>query len=425
MREDFLHYIWKYKKFAFAKALTTTGETLTLTSVGQHNHLAGPDFFNARLHISDQEWAGNVEIHNRSSDWYAHGHETDPNYDTVILHVVWEHDIDIYRADNSALPTLELKAYIHEEALHNYQELFDKSVSKWIQCEPSIGELPTYIWEHWQERLYIERLQRKTISIQELLKKYKNDWERVLFIMLSRSFGTKINGEAFQSLAQHIDFNVIRKNAQESFRLEALFMGAGNLLPEESTDSYVMQLQGAYEYVKHKFQINVAGVLPIQFYKLRPHNFPTIRLSQLAMLYHRTPNLFQRLMESQTLSSYYTHLSVTASEYWETHFSFGTSHKKRSKKLSTSFIDLLLINTIIPLKFAYYQYLSKENNDEIFDLIRTIKPEKNSVITRFDSCVSKATNAMHTQARIQLKSEYCSKYHCLQCEVGNWMITRK
>jgi len=422
MREDFLHYLWKFKKFAFAKARTTTNQTITLKSVGQHNHGAGPDFFNARLLLNEQEWAGNVEIHLKSSDWYAHGHETDAAYDNVVLHVVWGHDIDIYRPDNTPLPTLQLKDYVTDAQLANYRALFVQQDKRWIPCENTLAEVPTRIWDDWQERLYFERLEHKTERIQELLQTSKGDWEQVLFVMLSRNFGTKVNGEAFQSLADHIDFNVARKCAQEPFRLEALLLGAGGLLPENSVDSYVLQLQGEYEFVVHKFQIKSDGVLPIHFFKLRPANFPTIRLSQLASLYHLVPGLFQLVMKENNLEKLYTIFNVTASTYWDTHFNFGKSQKKRAKKITKAFIDLLLINTVIPLKFAYNQHLGKNTQEEILELVLQLKPEKNSIIQQYDSLKPKAVSAMQSQALIQLKSEYCAKRQCLQCAVGNWVL---
>lgn len=424
MREDFLHYLWKFKKFAFAKARTTTNQTISLKSVGQHNHGAGPDFFNARLLLDNQEWAGNVEIHLKSSDWYAHGHETDTAYDNVILHVVWEHDIDVYRADNTPLPTLTLNTYVSKAQLVNYSELFAKQSTRWIHCENTLDQVPTPIWEHWQERLYFERLEHKTRRIQELLKTSQGDWEQVLFVMLSRNFGTKINGEAFQSLAQHIDFNVVRKCAQEPFRLEALLLGIGGLIGEENVDSYALQLQAEYEFVTHKFEIPLEGMLPVQFYRLRPVNFPTIRLSQLASLYHTVPGLFQLVMKENNLEKLYTIFNVSASSYWDTHFNFGKSQKKRTKRLTKSFIDLLLINTIIPLKFAYHRHLGKEHQEDILELIQQIKPEKNTIIQKYDMLKPKAVSAMQSQALIQLKGEYCAKHQCLRCGVGNWILGR-
>lgn len=422
MREDFLHYLWKYKKFAFAKAKTTIYQSLILKSVGQHNHGAGPDFFNARLTLDDQEWAGNVEIHLKSSDWYAHHHETDAAYDNVILHVVWEHDVDVYRSDNTPLPTLELKEYVSTLHLENYQKLFNNQNKRWILCENDLPMVPSAVWEHWQERLYFERLQYKTERIQELYAASNSNWEQVLFSMLARNFGTKINGDSFESLAQAIDFSVVRKCAQEPFRLEALLLGAGGLLPQDSVDSYALQLEGEYEFIQHKFQLNIEGVLPVQFFKLRPANFPTIRLSQLAQLYTKVPSLFQMLIKTSQLDEMYTIFAVQASTYWDTHFNFGKAQKKRSKKLTKPFIDLLLINTVIPLKFAYNQHLGKEGQEEILELISQLKPESNSIIKKYDELKPKATSAMHTQALLQLKNEYCSKHQCLRCEVGNWLI---
>lgn len=424
MREDFLHYLWKYKKFAFAKAKTTTNTAITIIALGEHNHLAGPDFFNSRLFIGDQEWAGNIEIHVKSSDWYAHGHETDPAYDNVILHVVWEHDIDIFRVDNSVLPTLQLKDYVDKEALRRYTTLFENQSKKWINCEMELPDIPNHIWNHWQERLYFERLERKTEAIQDIVKQSKNDWEGVLFMMLMRAFGTSVNGASFQSLAAHLDFSVIRKCAQEPFRLEALLLGAGGLLPEDSVDSYVLQLQGEYEFVQHKFQIDTQGVLPIQYFKLRPDNFPTIRLSQVAMLYYTIPGLFQKLMIVQHLDEFYEILQVQASTYWDTHYSFATSQKKRVKKMSKAFIDLLLINTIIPVKFAYSKYIGKDQTDTILNFITAIQPEQNSIIKKYNTIRPKADNALQSQALIQLKNEYCTVHKCLQCSVGNWLIAK-
>jgi len=432
MQEDFLHYLWKYKKFALntsnqsdRELKTTTHQVISLLSVGQHNHGAGPDFFNARLLLGNQEWAGNVEIHLKSSDWYAHGHEADRAYDNVVLHVVWEHDIDVYRADNSPLPTLELKGYVSPTQLNRYQELFTQQDKRWIPCEHTLSEVPESTWSHWQERLYFERLEEKTERIQALLKTSKFDWEQVLFIMLSRNFGTKINGEAFQGIAQSLDFSIIRKCAQEPFQLEALLLGVGNLLPKESIDSYALQLEAEYEFVQHKYQLKIGGMLPIQYFKLRPVNFPTIRLSQLAMLYHKEPGLFRILMKETQLDKIYELFNIRASSYWDTHYNFGKTQSKRSKKLTKSFIDLLLINTIIPLKFAYNKHTGKENQEDILELITKLSPEKNSIIQKYDSLKPKSASAMQSQALLQLKNEYCSKYKCLNCGVGNWLLGRK
>ena len=422
MKEEFLHYVWKYKKFAFAKAQTTTSNAISLISVGMHNQLAGPDFFNAQLYIEDQLWAGNVEIHLKSSDWYAHGHEADPAYDSVILHVVWEHDIDIFRLDNSSIPTLELKKFVTKDTLSNYKTLFSRQQEKWINCETHLREVPKSILDHWLERLYIERLEYKTQSIQSLLLQTYYDWEAVLFCMLARNFGTKINGLAFHSLAETIDFGIVRKCARIPFQLEALFFGMGGLLSKNSTDSYVLQLHGEYEFLKNKFSLENEGVLPIQFFKLRPDNFPTIRLAQLAQLYHKHSDLFQKLMNAKTLKICYEIFEVAASSYWDTHYSFSTPQKKREKRLTKSFMDLLLINTVIPLKFAYNQHQGKAEQEDILSLISEIKPENNVIIKKYSSLGLPTKNAQETQALLSLKTQYCEPNKCLSCGIGNWLI---
>lgn len=424
MQEDFLHYLWKYKKFAFAKAQTTSQQPISLVSVGQHNHGEGPDFFNSKLRIDDQLWAGNVEIHLKSSDWYAHNHEADTAYDSVILHVVWEHDVEVYRSDNSPIPTLELQNYVSEKSLENYQELFAHQSAKWINCEEHLCEVPEMVQTNWLERLYFERLARKTENILELLEASQGDWENVLFQMMARNFGTKVNGEAFQSLASSINFSVVRKCSSEPFRLEALLMGQAAILPQESFDSYPLQLIAEYEFVVHKFKLQNRGVLPVQFFKLRPDNFPTIRLSQLAQLYHVHQNLFQMLMSTSSISDFYDIFKVQASPFWDNHYSFTSNHKKKPKKVTKRFVDLLLINTIIPIKFAYGKQQGKEVEDEVLELISAIKPESNSIIKKFNSLRENASSAQDTQALLEMYTNYCSPNKCLQCANGNWLMGR-
>ena len=200
MQEDFLHYIWKHKKFEISNLKTTNNEMVSIISVGTHNQNTGPDFFNAQINIAEQLWAGNVEIHVKSSDWFLHNHETDSNYDNVILHVVWEHDTDVFRKDNSNIPTLEIKQYVSKEALNNYEKLFSKS-QKWINCEQDFSSVDDFIVNNWLERLYFERLERKSEIIKQLLSDSKNDWEAVLFKMLTKNFGLKVNGDSFLQLA--------------------------------------------------------------------------------------------------------------------------------------------------------------------------------------------------------------------------------
>ncbi len=424
MKEDFLHYLWNYKKFAFAKAETTSKESIQLLSVGQHNELAGPDFFNASIRIGDQKWAGNVEIHLKSSDWYVHGHENDPAYENVILHVVWEHDIDIYRKDKTSIPTLQLADYVSKEALNNYQTLFANQSQKWINCEKDFDAVPVTIVDNWLERLFFERLESRTLRIQTLLEITNGDWEAVLFILLMRSFGTKINGDAFESVANSIDFSVIRKNAQEPFRLEALLLGMGGLLPPETIDSYPLQLQSEFNYLKQKFNLSTLGVLPLQFYKLRPANFPTIRLSQIAQLYYQNTRLFQLLMTVNSIEEIYKLLEVQASPYWDTHFNFGKTQKKRVKKITKTFIDLLIVNSIVPLRFHYSKNQGRDDNERIIEFVQSIKSEENSILKKFKTIGKTAKNAQESQSLLELKKAYCDTNRCLSCGIGNYLISK-
>lgn len=332
MQEDFLHYIWKFKKFQTQSLKTEANQSITITSVGQHNFNSGPDFFNAKLTIGEQLWAGNVEIHIKSSDWYLHNHEQDPAYDGVILHVVWEHDTEIFRKDNTPIPTLVLRDYIDFTLLNNYKKLFAKQ-NTWINCENDFVNTNDFVLTNWLERLYFERLERKADAIELLLQESKNDWEAVLFKMLAKNFGLKVNGDAFFSLAQSVDFSVVRKSQSNLQSLEALLFGQANLLSESVEDAYFISLSKEYSFLKQKFQLKENQVLPLQFFRLRPPNFPTIRLSQLANLYHEYQNLFSKVIEIDKLEDFYKLFNVSTSEFWKTHYTFQKSSNLQPKLL--------------------------------------------------------------------------------------------
>ncbi|GGG54479.1 DUF2851 family protein [Bizionia arctica] len=423
MQEDFLHYVWQYKKLDVIHLKTSQYEILEIVSVGQHNTNSGPDFFNAQLKIAGQLWAGNVEIHIKSSDWFVHNHETDKAYDNVILHVVWEHDTEIFRKDNSIIPTLELKGYVDSHVFQNYTKLLSAK-NKWINCESDFAEVDKFIVDSWLERLYIERLERKSRTIETLLEDSKNNWEAVLFKMLAKNFGLKVNGDAFFSLANSIDFSVIRKLKTNQTALEALFLGQAGLLEEDIQDSYFLELQKEYLFLKQKFQLSHTEVIPIQFFRLRPQNFPTIRLSQLATLYSLHANLFSKIIALDSKKDLYNLFQVATSVFWESHYSFGKQSKLASKKIAKPFIDLLLINTIIPLKFAYSRYQGTDINETLLELIQHIPSEKNSIVQAFNKLKNVSHSALQSQGLIQLKSEYCDKNKCVQCVIGNMLINK-
>ena len=416
MKEDFLHHLWQYKKFDIANLKTTTGESIQILNSGQYLQLTGPDFFNAQLIIGNQKWAGNIEIHLKSSDWYLHNHEKDSNYDSVILHVVWEHDSPIFRKNNTEVPTLELKKHVALAELHKYQLLITQK--SWIYCENDISKVDDFVFRNWQERLYFERLERKSTEIRQLLQDSNNDWEAVLFCMLAKNFGLNTNGILFQNMAKSIPFSVIRKESFAVENLEALFFGQANMLETNFQDNYTNKLQQDYNYLIHKYKITKNVFDKVEFFKHRPDNFPTIRLAQLAALYHKEHNLFSKIMSCSTTFQIYDLFKVEVSNYWETHYNFDKISVLKKKKMSHSFIDLILINTIIPVKFAYEQSLQKESSQEIIDLIEAIQPEKNIVIDKFLAIGIVPKNAFETQSLLQLKKEYCEAKKCLQCAVG-------
>lgn len=403
MREDLLHFIWKYKKLPLDNLVGTNNEPISVVDTGTHNHLAGPDFFNAKVNINEQLWAGNVEIHLKSSDWYAHNHEQDTNYNNVILHVVWDDDGAVFRSDSSEIPTLELQNYISETLLEAYQNLFNKTDVSFINCEKSIGKVDTFLFDNWLERLYFERLERKSKWVFEMLETSKNDWEQVFFALLLKNFGLKINGASFLSLAQALDFSTVRKLQSDTMALESVFYGMSHLLDnDEILDDYYLQLKKEYAHLKNKFNLKEGSVQKPEFFKLRPPNFPTIRLSQMANLYVNRQNLFSRVIHASTLEELYAIFDISASTYWSEHFTFGKSSKKSNKRLTKNFIDLLIINSLMPLKFCYAQHQGKDANEEIIQIISHIKKEENSIITNFKRHGIAIGNAAESQAILQL-----------------------
>ncbi|UBZ07414.1 DUF2851 family protein [Salegentibacter mishustinae] len=425
MREDFLHYLWKYKKFDFTNAKTTQGEKLLLIDSGTHNFNSGPDFFNARLKIGDQLWAGNVELHIKASDWYFHQHEKDTNYDNVILHVVWEDDVEVQRQNRTSIPALSLKSLVDQDLLMGYRQLF-ASPENWINCEKNFKEVDDFTLRHWQERLYLERLEEKSILILDLLEKSGNNWEAVLFQMLAKNFGLNLNGDAFLSMAQSLDFSMVQKSSQNNLQLEALFIGQAGLLSKQFNLPYYKKLQQEYAYLKHKYKLSNSGVIPPKYFRLRPDNFPNIRLSQLASLYFKQKNLFSELIASKSLEPIYKILDVETSEFWREHYSFPKKHREREKRLSSAFKELVLINTIIPLRFCYSQSRGNDEIEILLELIEKIPAENNKIVQNFNKIKNGSTqNALHSQAMVHLKKNYCDANKCLDCAIGVKLLQRK
>lgn len=416
MKEEFLHYLWKFKKFDTTNLISFNGEKITIEKSGNYLQLAGPDFFNAQITIENQKWAGNVEIHIKSSDWYLHHHERDSNYDSVILHVVWEHDAEIYRINNTEIPVLILKNYVAKETLDNYNALI--APKNWIYCEKQLSSVDEFVLLNWQERLFFERLERKSKPIETLLEHTNQDWEAILFCLLAKNFGLNTNGESFFKVATSIPFSIIRKESTVLQNLESLLFGKAGLLDLDKEDVYYKTLKSNYDYLIQKHQLESTPINPLQFFKHRPDNFPTIRLSQFANLYFTQQQLFSRIIDANSIESMYRIFNVAVSEYWETHYQFDRVSPKKRKALSKAFIDLLIINTIVPLKFAYAKSLGQDNSEQLIELLIQVSPEQNAIIDKFISLKMKIENAFDTQSLLQLKNEYCNKVRCLHCNIG-------
>lgn len=424
MNEDFLHYVWKYQKFSSLGLATIQGESLQVLKVGTLNYNAGPDFIYGQVVIDGRFWAGTIEIHIHSSHWYTHHHEKDTNYDTVILHVVWKHDMDIRRSDETCIPTLELKDRIDAGMLRNYKKLFSNK-RRWINCEDQFGDIDEFVIKNWLDRLYFERLEQKSRSIFEQLEASKNDWQAVLFQLLCKNFGLKVNGSSFLSIALSLDHKVVTKCSQSLLRIEALLLGQADLLEGDKMDSYYEQLQEIYLYSRVKYRISTEGVEVPKFFRLRPANFPTIRLSQLANLLHKRPHLFSEVISAGTLSELYAIFNVSSSSYWDSHYNFEVISAKRKKRLTKEFINLLIINTVIPLKYCYAKEKGQDISEEILQLATTIKAEDNSIVKKFKSLSRFENNALESQGLLELKNNYCEKNKCLQCAVGNSLLKNR
>lgn len=421
MNEDFLYYLWQYQLFFKSAIKTTNQQEISILKTGIHNKNSGPDFLNAQIKIDAETWFGNVEMHVKSSDWYVHNHEVDSNYDAVILHVVWEHDVTVFTKENQVLPTLELKNFVDKELIFRYNNFIYDS-KRWIPCENQLETVETFLITNWLERLYFERLENKSLVIKDILQQTNFDFEAVLFVLLVKNFGLKVNGDAFLKLVTSMDFSVVKKIRFDEQQLAALFFGQAGFLEDDFQEQYHISLKKDYDYLRHKYHLEPIHKNHFHFFRMRPPNFPTIRIAQLVSLYHQHQNLFSKVMELEKKEDFYLLFSVNVQEFWKTHFTFETESKKSSKKITKSFVDLLLINTIIPLKFVYLQEKSGFDEEAILKLISQITPEKNSIIEAFSKLKVSPKNALESQALLTLKNDYCTKKRCLHCAIGNRLL---
>lgn len=419
--EQLLHYVWKHKIFPLKELKTTTGQQVEVIDTGLANTDAGPDFFNAKLNLDGVLWIGNIEIHERSSDWFKHGHHADTGYNSVILHIASEIDTEISRSNGERIPQIQL---ICPEAVRtNYKELLE--TDSYPPCYRIIPSLPPFTAHSWMTALQMERFEQKATLLNERLKRCQGNWEDAFFITLARNFGFGLNGDAFETWAHRLPFRAVDKHRNDLFQIEAIFFGQAGILEDSDGDGYYLRLKKEYTYLQHKF-----GLIPMdaslwRFLRLRPANFPHIRIAQLACLYHRAYGLLSRIMETETLQGVRDILKGGTSEYWLTHYTFGGSSPSRPKTLSNTSLDLLIINTVVTFLYAYG--LHKGNRvlcARAGSFLEELKAENNYITRMWEQCGMKASNAADSQALIQLKKEYCDKKKCLYCRIGYEYLKR-
>ena len=419
--EQLLHYVWKHKIFPLKELKTTTGQQVEVIDTGLANTDAGPDFFNAKLKLDGVLWIGNIEIHERSSDWFKHGHHADAGYNSVILHIASEIDTEISRSNGERIPQIQL--ICPEAGRTNYKELLE--TDSYPPCYRIIPSLPPFTAHSWMTALQMERFEQKATLLNERLKRCQGNWEDAFFITLARNFGFGLNGDAFETWAHRLPFRAVDKHRNDLFQIEAIFFGQAGILEDSDGDGYYLRLKKEYTYLQHKF-----GLIPMdaslwRFLRLRPANFPHIRIAQLACLYHRAYGLLSRIMETETLQGVRDILKGGTSEYWLTHYTFGGSSPSRPKTLSNTSLDLLIINTVVTFLYAYG--LHKGNRvlcARAGSFLEELKAENNYITRMWEQCGMKASNAADSQALIQLKKEYCDKKKCLYCRIGYEYLKR-
>jgi hypothetical protein len=417
--ERLLQYVWKYRLFSAADLKTAEGVPVIVLDAGIRNTDAGPDFFNAKIRISDTVWAGNIEIHRKASDWKNHHHDRDPAYDSVILHVVEEADIEVYRTTGEIIPQAVMP--VPETIKNNMDWLLSRETS--LPCAERIHEVGPIHISAWMNTLLTERLERKVDDIFSRLEQHKDDWNEVFYITLTRNFGFGNNSDAFEWLAQSLPFRIIRKQRCNSLQIEALLFGQAGLLADTLDNSYYRLLQQEYRFLQKKYKLKPMDYGSIRQLRMRPVNFPHLRLAQLAAIWTHNDTLFSRILEDNQQETLKACFDVSLSEYWDTHYHFRTSSPMKKKTIGMNATNIILINTVVPILFAYGK--KKQQPDyctQALQMLDRIPPERNSLITNFTDAGIKVKNACDTQALIQLRREYCEKKKCLYCRIGFRLI---
>ncbi|MCV9387959.1 DUF2851 family protein [Reichenbachiella ulvae] len=424
MQESFLHFVWKHQKFDKTNLQTTTGSSVSIHSIGHHNHDAGPDFLESQLMIGEVKWFGSVEIHVNASDWKNHNHHLDPKYNTVILHVVWNADSECRREDGESIPTLELKKLISLDLIIRCNDLVNFPSS--IPCEKRFAEVRSIDKMAMLDHAAVARLKRKSEELLSLHSDNTGSWEETSYQLIAKTFGFKKNAEPMLKLAQSLPFKILIKHGSKREELEALLFGMAGFLEGESMDTYHGQLKEIYSYLRQKYNLEPKQMIKVEwkFLRMRPANFPTVRLAQLAQLIHLNSKFFQFILQSENTGELKKIFQITNPEYWVNHYDFGKESSRKMNGLGEASVDVLLVNVAAVLLAAYAQETaSLSYMDKAVDLLQSLKPEKNHIISDWEALGMEPENAFDTQALIELKNEFCLKKKCLSCKIGLKLIS--
>jgi hypothetical protein len=419
--EAFLHYLWKYKLFDFRDLVADDGSKIEIIKAGLYNTSSGPDFFNARIKINGTLWAGNVEIHILSSDWLKHNHQADPAYDSCILHVVYKNDVPTKRMNGSTIPTIELCGKFAGHLWENYLSLISKH--GWVACEDRIAEISKERWENTISLMIEERLTSRADQILIALKGNKGDWQETFYQYLSKNFGFQINGMPFEMLARSLPLKILLKERKDLSDIEALLFGQAGMLDKDFEDNYPRKLREKYDGFKLKYKLKPIPFTAWKFMRLRPVNFPSVRIAQLARLIYNSPCLFDEILRAENLKEILAKFDLKASGYWDTHYRFDMASAANIKKLGKNSVHNIIINTCAPLIYAW-----GKSSDQIelisrsVSLLRDIPAEENHLISRWKETGVKVNNAVESQALLQLKMAHCSEKKCLTCNIGSRLI---
>jgi len=420
MNEDFLHFLWKNKLFSMPLTECYSGKNIEVLSPGQHNSDQGPDFFNARIKIGETLWAGNVEIHMRASDWLRHKHQDDEAYNSVILHVVGDNDAKICNQSGTLIPATEISC--PKPLLEQY--LFLMQTDKWLPCQSYISKIDQFIMMQWCEALAVERIGDKTKTIAANLQLTKNNWEESFYYTIAQAFGLKVNAQPFLMLAQSVPLTMLAHHKNSLLQIEALLFGQSGLLPDTPTDEYTQLLHREYAHLRLKYSLEPIERQTWKFARMRPVNFPTIRIAQFASLIFKSSALLSKLVECQSIDEVKKLFSASVSDYWLTHYNFGKESEKRGKNFGDSTLNLLIINAFVPFMFYYGKAISKpELTERAVAWLEQLPAEENNIIAQWRQFEVKATCALESQALIQLYNCYCQHRQCLKCRIGRQVLS--